>query len=384
MEKLILVINIGSASKKYSLYSGNNLLLTAHFERDKDSFALSYSNETTLSTTQDIFENALETFIKKAREKALISEAKPIQNIGFRIVAPGVFFAVDRTVDEEFLKRLNAIAQNDLVHIGPMIQEMEKTRSLFPNIQIVAVSDSAFHSTLLKVARDYAIPKALVENEDLYRFGYHGLSVSSIASNPKLKEVIGGKVIVCHLGSGASITALLDGQSVDTSMGYSPLEGLIMSSRVGNIDVGAVLNLTRKHSPNELEEIFYNQSGLLAISGLSDDMRILLDAEKEGHGGAKDAVEAFVYHIIKYIGAYTAVLGGVEAIVFSGTIGERSFIIREKICKELSWLDLNINNEKNISAVDGDDISNGGKVKVFVIHTDEAGEMLKKMSNVVN
>jgi acetate kinase len=229
------------------------------------------------------------------------------------------------------------------------------------------------------VAKYYALPPSLVEDEGVYRFGYHGISLSSIVEALSHRPWgLERKAIICHLGSGASVTAVLDGKSIDTSMGYSPLEGLIMSSRIGTIDVGAVLHVLKKKSVQELQEILYTKSGLLALSGLSDDMRVLIDAEKEGHEGAHRAIEAFAYAIQKHIGMYMAVLGGVDVIVFSGTIGERSFILRDRICQGLSWLNVHLDHEKNTHAKSGDYIGCDGSLGVCVMHSDEDMEIMRK------
>jgi len=228
-----------------------------------------------------------------------------------------------------------------------------------------------------EVSKEYALSRNFIQDMDIHRFGFHGVSLASIVSNKDLSSVIGGRVIICHLGSGCSVTALLNSLSVDTSMGYSPVSGLTMSSRVGDIDVGATMRILEKNSPEDLRKIFYTESGLLAISELSSDMRILLDAEKNGNKKASLAVETFIYNIQKYIGAYVAVLGGIDAIVFSGTIGERSFVIRERICNKLAYFGVKIDSEKNENAVSGTDISSLGEIKVFVIHSDEASEIRK-------
>src|SRR3989344_682534 len=325
MEKNILIINIGSSSKKYHLYSGENLLIDAHFEHDKDGFVVTYAGEKIKEIIPEVYENGLFHFCEVAKTAGHITEENPITGIGLRIVAPGSYFTKDHVIDDEFKNKLDEVAKNDPTHINPIQEELNLLAKKFPSIRIVAVSDSAFHSSMLQVAKIYAIPEKLAKEKELYRFGFHGISIGGIVhSLSNRPSGIESRVVVCHLGSGASVTALLGGRSIDTSMGYSPLEGLVMSSRVGNINAGAVLYLAENHNVNELQKIFYSQSGMLAISGLSGDIRILLDAEKERHAGAHLAVETFIYNVKKYIGFYTGVLGGLDALVFSGTIGERS------------------------------------------------------------
>ena len=384
MEKNILIINIGSSSKKYHLYSGENLLIDAHFEHDKNGFVVTYAGEKIKEIIPEVYENGLSHFCEVAKQSGFITPENPIRAIGLRLVAPGEYFTKDHFVNEEFVSKLSSVAKSDPTHIEPIQTELNIISKLFPDIKIVTVSDSSFHSTMPTVAKVYAIPKKLAEDKDLYRFGFHGISMASLVH--KLMENPSGienRVIVCHLGSGASITAILNGKSLDTSMGYSPLEGLVMSSRVGNIDAGAILYLTETHNANDLQKLFYLQSGLLALSGLSGDMRVLLDAEKDGHAGACLAIEAFVYSIRKYIGAYAGVLGGVDAIVFSGTIGERSAVLRDRICKGFEYLNIQIDPEKNKNMINNVDIAKEGRARVYVMHGDEAGELLRRTMEAV-
>lgn len=379
MEKNILVINIGSSSKKYSLYRGGVLLLGAHFEKDKDSFAVTYEGGETHEISRNIFTDSLSAFYNAFQKGGQLHEESSLAVIGLRLVAPGEYFTEDRVVDNAFLEKLTLAAKEDLIHIEPIQKELCRIRELFGAIKIIAVSDSSFHRTMPFVAKNYALPQTLIKEEGLYRFGYHGISLSGIVTTLSQRPLgLEGRAIICHLGSGASVTAVLDGKSIDTSMGYSPLEGLVMSSRVGNIDVGAMLHLMEKKRVKELQEILYTKSGLFAISGLSDDMRVLIDAEKDGHKGAHKAIEAFVYAIQKHIGMYVAVLGGVDVIVFSGTIGERSFILRDRICCNLGWLNVHLDGDKNMHAKSGDYIGRGGSLGVCVMHSDEDLEIMRK------
>ena len=382
MEKNILIINTGSSSKRYSFYQGEKLSLSAYFERDKEKFVVTYGVEETKEISKNVFLDSLSAFYNALKLGGHLVTENDIAVIGVRLVAPGEYFTEDRMVDEAFLEKLNTISSQDIAHILPIQKELERAKELFGEIKVIAVSDSAFHTTMPSVAKSYALPASLIKEEGISRFGYHGISLAGIVST--LSSRLWGlekRVIICHLGSGASITALLDGKSIDTSMGYSPLEGLVMSSRVGNIDVGTVLHLAEKKGVQELQEIFYTQSGLLALSGLSDDMRVLIDAEKEGHKGARRAIEAFIYAIQKHIGMYVSILGGVDLIVFSGTIGERSFIMREKICNTLGWLNVHIDTEKNIQAKSCDYIGREGSLGVCVVHSDEDFEMMKHVKS---
>lgn len=380
MEKTILVINIGSSSKKYSLYKGGVLLLSAHFEKNKEKFEVTHNNEETKEINADSFENSLAIFSQTSLDRGISVDLEKLC-IGLRLVAPGEYFTEDRIIDDIFLQKLAFAAEEDPVHIRGIEEEIASIKKIYTKSIIIAVSDSAFHSTRSSLVKNYALPENVLDEEKIIRFGYHGISLSGIVENLSARPLgLEKKVIICHLGSGASITALLDGKSVDTSMGYSPLDGLLMSSRIGDIDVGAVLHLAEKKSIRELQDIFYTKSGLLSVSGLSNDMRVLIDAEKEGHAGAHNAIEAFSYRIRKYIGAYVAVLGGLDLIVFSGTIGERSFILRDRICSELEWLHVSLDKEKNIHAKSGDYIGKEGTLGVCVMHSDEDLEIVRKVN----
>lgn len=379
MEKNILIINIGSSSKKYSFYRGEELLCSAHFEHDKEKFEVTYKDEEVREISKNIFNDSLSSFYNALKKGHHLEDEKLLSIIGMRIVAPGDYFTEDRIIDKIFLKNLSLAAKQDITHIEPIQNEIQRISEIFGSIKILAVSDSAFHKTIPDIVKNYALPKALIEEADICRFGYHGVSLSSIVNKLTLREWgLEKKAIICHLGSGASVTAVLEGKSIDTSMGYSPLDGLVMSSRVGNIDVGAVLQLVDKKMVKNLQEILYTKSGLLAISDLSNDMRVLIDAESEGHAGAHNAIETFAYTIRKYIGAYASALGGVDVIVFSGTIGERSYIIRDRICSGLGWLNVYIDGDKNINAKSGDYINRDGTLGVCVVHSDEDYEIMKK------
>ncbi len=381
MEKNILVINIGSSSKKYSFYKEGEMLCCAHFERDKEKFEVTYHDEETKDISKNIFVDSLSSFYNTLKKKKILQDEKSVSIIGLRLVAPGEYFTQDRVVDKVFLKQLASVAKQDVAHIEPIQKEIQRVSELFGGVKIVAVSDSAFHRTMPDIVKRYALPPLLTEEAGIEKFGYHGISLAGIIDTlNKRPWGLEKKAIICHLGSGASVTAVLDGKSIDTSMGYSPLEGLVMSSRVGTIDVGAVLRLVEKKMVKNLQEILYKESGLLAISGLSDDMRVLIDAEKEGHVGAHNAIETFAYSIRKHIGMYVSVLEGVDVIVFSGTIGERSFILRDRICSGLGWLNVYLDQDKNIHAKSGDYIGRDGSLGVCVMHSDEDIEIMKRAS----
>lgn len=378
MEKIVLVVNRGSSSKKYALYRGEEMLLSGSFVREGEGYEMCVGNGPNEKISEESFFSGLSLFLEKCHTLGIIASATEISLVGMRIVSPGVYFQEHHIIDANFCKALQKVSESDPVHIEPILAEIDAVSTLLSHALQVGVSDSAFHASLPENAFAYALPEALRES-GVRRFGYHGISVASVMHT--LKEKFGGvpeRTIVCHLGSGASVTALRNGKSVDTSMGYSPLEGLVMSTRIGDIDVGGVLQLLKEHTSEELQKLFYTQSGLLALSGLSADMKVLLEAEKEGHEGALRAVSAFVRGVQKYIGAYTAVLGGVDAIVYTGTIGEKSGEIRSRICSELSWLGVSL--DRDLDARQGAEgvIGSGGPVKVFMLSSDESRQIVRE------
>ena len=385
MEKNILVVNIGSSSKKYSFYTSGELVLSGHFEKDKELFEVTYGSEDPISISKNVFNDSISAFYNALHSRKIIEDGSiAVSAVGMRMVAPGLYFSENRLVDDAFMNMLTEAKREDSLHIEPIEKELERIKEIFGEVKVFAISDSAFHRDMPVVSKNYALPKKIIEEFGLYRFGYHGISLASILSSLSRRGVpLEKKIIICHLGSGASVTAVLDGKSIETSMGYSPLEGLVMSSRIGSLDVGAVLRLFEKKDIPELRETFYSKSGLLAISGLSNDMRVLIDKEKEGHVGAKNAIDAFSYGVRKHIGMAVSALNGVDLLIFSGTIGERSFIIRERICKDLGWLNVQIDKEKNDNAKSGDYISVYGSLGVCVLHSDEDLEIMRSVEGIL-
>jgi acetate kinase len=252
-----------------------------------------------------------------------------------------------------------------------------------PSLPQVACFDTAFHRTQPEVAQCFAIPRRFAD-EGVRHYGFHGLSYEYIASIlPTLEPALAdARIIVAHLGSGASLCAIHNGRSIATTMGFSPLDGLVMGTRCGNIDPGVLLYLMDRHNMNAraLEQLLYHQSGLLGVSGISNDMRTLL-ASADPH--AQEAIELFVYRAGREIGSLAAALGGLDALVFTGGIGEHSAVIRAKICRQAAWLGLELDdsaNETGVSRIS----SSSSKVSAWVVATDEnlmiANHTLRKMT----
>ena len=352
MAQYYLIVNPGSSSKKYALYQGGKELFFAHFEKDQDHYFVTFKSPGSAVTNKiepAIFASAVDHFLQKILAEKVISNPASITAIGIRVVAAGSSFAQHKLIDQDYRQQLSTARQSAPLHLNPLLEELEQLSAIFPKLPIVGISDSAFHTTIPAASRHYAIPFSDTTLLDLHRFGYHGISVQSLL--PKITSLLGHvppRIIVCHLGGGASLTALQDGSSIDNSMGYTPLEGLIMATRVGNIDAGALIKLSqaKKLSLSELEEYLNTQSGLLGLSELSDDIRKLLELENS-QPSAQLALSAYVTAIKKYIGAYTALLNGLDLLVFTATTGERSSIIRQRICDNLDGLGIHLDPSLN-------------------------------------
>ena len=393
----ILIINTGSASKKYSIYEGEKKIYNAHFEMEPSNIAGEDGGYVVTETFNDtlgkeekvkmpisgrVFERALFRLHDSLIEKKIIDSKNDIGAIGIRIVAPGEYFLQNRIVDKEFLKMAKNTLEKVPLHLGPAFEEIKMAGKVFDTKKIVGVSDSAFHKNLPDKAKYYAIPVADSRNLGLQKFGYHGISLQSVVSQTEKRlGKLPGKTIICHLGGGASVTALRNGVSVETSMGFTPLDGLVMATRVGEIDPGAVVYLADKLrlSTRKLEDYFNNKCGLLGLSGRSDDVRELIKFEAEGDKDSALALGIYVNRLKKYIGAAAAVLGGVDLLIFAGTVGERSFIMRGRICDGLGFLGIEIDSEINNKS-EGVEVEINmpeSKTKILVMKTDEMEERAK-------
>jgi len=377
MEK-ILAVNPGSASRRYALYEGGKELWWAHFEKDDGGFVVKVvesGKSSTIKISKSDFDNSVGFFKDKMRDASVI---------GVRVVAPGQYFLENRKIDAGFLKKLKAAKEQAPLHVAPTLLEIERVMKILPKAKMFAVSDSAFYANMPANAKIYSLPRKIAEKFGIYRYGYHGISIASVAG--KIEKISGQmpkRIIICHLGSGSSIAAVKNGAAFDVSMGFTPLEGLPMGTRIGNIDAGAVIYLAKKlkMSPDKLGEFFNHKCGLLGLSGKTSDVRELLDLENKGDAGAAQALNSFVYGVQRLIGAYMATMGGLDLLVFTATIGERSFIMRRRICAGLDGLRVKLDAHKNDTAVSRDEFINAidSPVKIAVIVTDE----LKQIYNAV-
>ena len=297
---------------------------------------------------------ALEAFLP--RLLAAVGGAGTIAGVGHRVVHGGERFVAPTRVDAEVEAAIQALVPLAPLHNPANLEGIRAARALLPGVPHVAVFDTAFHATLPRRARTYALPERLRERLPMARrFGFHGTSHSWIAG--RVAEHLGAdlrdlRIITCHLGNGASVAAVEYGRSVETSMGMTPLEGLVMGTRSGDVDPGLLVALLRDGglTVDDLDAALNRESGLLGLSGTSRDMRDLEGLAAEGHEGARLAIHAFTHRVRKYIGAYAAIMGGVDAVAVSGGIGEHSALVRHRVFQRLGFLGARLDEERNRAA----------------------------------
>ena len=390
---LFLVTNPGSSSRKYALYSQGEFELqqkaTINIETsDKGLICTVHIGESDGQTQSiaftDIADSALhvESIMRAA---SILNESEQLNAIAVRVVAPGSYFMRDHVVDDEFMQQFTAAKALAPIHITNVLHEIELLQKAHPHTKIVGISDSSFHSTKPSYAWNYGIDLHDADTHDIKRFGYHGLSVQASIDALWGMGKLPPKVIVCHLGSGSSITAVFHGRSLDTTMGYSPLEGVLMATRSGNIDPIATKILRNKLGLNEdqMEEYLNRQGGLLGLGG-SSDIRELIEREANGDHLAHLALNTLVHTYHKAIGGMMAALGGADMIVFTGTVGERSAILRKRIVAHLTFADFLLDGPTNEALLNPEKptfISKKAQSKpIIVIPTNESLQIAKRAS----
>jgi len=321
----------------------------------------------------------------------VIKNISEISAVGHRVVHGGEKFQNSVIIDNEVIEAIKECINLAPLHNPPNIIGIQACKELMPNVPMVAVFDTAFHQTMPDYAYLYALPYELYEKYGIRKYGFHGTSHkyvterASVILNRALEDL---KLISCHLGNGASICAVKNGKSVDTSMGFTPLEGLAMGTRCGSIDPAIVLFLMEKEkmTPDELDDYLNKKSGVLGISGISSDFRDIQAAADTGNKRAKLAIDVFCYRVSKYIGGYAAALGGVDAVIFTAGIGENNDMVRKKSLVGLEWFGICIDEEKNKNARGKEvDIStNDARVKTLVIPTNEELEIAKQTLKLIN
>jgi len=391
LSKLILVTNPGSSSRKYALYRGEECVATLHFEyEDNKVICTTRFGEEKIESKpriKDVSEAAgqCESILRKT---GALREGQKIDAVAARLVVASPYFGRDYIVDEAVLAEAEKAKDRSPLHTATNLAEIQFFKQKFPNLPVVAISDSAFHFSKPKEAFRYGLDTELQDKIGLGRYGYHGISMNSIVNIMRRNSILPEKVVVCHLGSGASVSAIKNGESVDNSMGYSPLEGMMMATRSGDIDFSAALAIKRELKLDDagLEQYLNKQAGLLGVSGRSDDIRLLLADEAAGNERAAEAMQTYIYRLRKVIGEMVAVLDGVDAIVFTATVGERSAEIRKRLCAGLTYLDMELDEEKNQNADEAPiwiNLAKRSSKPIYMIRTDESREMARRAEHML-
>ena len=381
----VLVINCGSSSLKYQLINSDteDVLAKGLCERIGIDGRLVYQKagcdteitEAAMPTHKEAIQMVLDALVND--KTGAIKSLSEVNAVGHRIVHGGEKFASSVVITDEVLE---AVAQcNDLapLHNPANLIGINACKELMPGVPMVAVFDTAFHQTMPEKAYLYGLPYEYYENYKVRRYGFHGTSHSFVSKETARflgMDLKNSKIIVCHLGNGASISAVKDGKCVDTSMGLTPLEGLVMGTRSGDIDPAIMEYIAKKEDLDiaGVMNVLNKKSGLEGISGLSSDFRDLTAGAKEGNKRAIAAIEVFCYRVAKYVGSYVAAMNGVDAIAFTAGIGENVGLVREKVCSYLGYLGITLDAEANAKSGDDCVISAAdSKVKVAVIPTNE-------------
>ncbi|HHU93046.1 MAG TPA: acetate kinase [Halanaerobiaceae bacterium] len=383
---IILVINSGSSSIKYQLFNMEEEIVVAKGGIQRIGIANSFLEHEThegkeTRIDQDIPDHAagirLMMDVLLDEEYGVINDIDEIDAVGHRVLHGGEKFTESIIIDEEVVKTIEEYCDLGPLHNPHNLTGIRVCKKLMPDKPQVAVFDTSFHTTMPEKAYLYALPYEYYEKYKVKRYGFHGTSHRYVSRrcaqlmNRPYEEL---KIISCHLGNGASIAAVANGKCVDTSMGLTPLEGLVMGTRCGDIDPAIIKFIMEKEglTIEEMDKIMNKKSGLLGISGISNDSRDVSEAAKNGNYRAKLALELFDYRIVKYIGAYMAAMGGVDAIVFTAGIGENQFETRANIIEQLGFLGIKLDPEANKVRGEEKEISTADStVKVFVIPTNE-------------
>ncbi len=381
-----LVLNCGSSSVKYKLFDMDERKVTGSGGVEKIGMKGSFLKHTREDGQQVILEGevlehqvAIEYIlgVLTSKKHGSLKNIEDISAVGHRVVHGGEKFNSSVVITEEVIRNIESCIEIAPLHNPPNLAGIYAINELLPAVPQVAVFDTAYHQTMPEYAYMYGIPYSLYKKYGIRRYGFHGTSHRYVSQ--RVCDFLGleyekTKIITAHIGNGASITAIEGGKSVDTTMGFTPVEGLMMGTRSGDVDLGVVTYIMDKEmiGTAAATTLFNKHSGVLGVSGLSSDMRDIEKAINEGNPRAKLALDMYEYRIKKYIGAYAAALNGFDVLVFTGGVGENQTATREKVCKNLSFMGIEIDTE--INKTRGEELlisTKNSKVKVVVIPTDE-------------
>lgn len=396
----VLVINCGSSSLKYQLINMNNndVLAQGIVERigiegsiltQKVTGKDKYIVEEPMKNHEDAIKHVLDALVSK--DHGVIENMDEISAVGHRVVHGGEKYSSSVLVNDEVMQHLEECVKLAPLHNRPNIIGIEACKALMPNTPMAVVFDTAFHGTIPKEAYTYALPYEFYEKFGIRKYGFHGTShkyVSQEVAKAMGKDAKELKIISCHLGNGGSITAVKNGVSIDTTMGFTPLDGIAMGTRSGSIDPAIVIYLIKElgYSVDEVNDILNKKSGIYGISGVSSDFRDLKDAAlNKGNERAKLAMDIFNYRVRTQIGAYAAAMGGVDVIVFTAGVGENSVETREGCVSGLEFLGIEIDKERNevhgeLALISKDT----SKVKIYVVPTNEELMIAKETVDLLN
>lgn len=382
----ILVLNCGSSSLKYQLIDGDTEEVLAKGLCERIGIEGSKLKHQSSGKDEIIIEDYMEDHTVAVKmvidalldgEKGIISSVKEIGAVGHRVVHGGEYFSSSVIINEEVKNAIKKCCELAPLHNPANLIGIDACEKIMPGVPQVAVFDTAFHQTMPERAYLYALPYEYYERYKVRRYGFHGTShkyVAQEAANMLNRPLEETKIITCHLGNGGSLCAVRNGKSIDTSMGFTPLEGLVMGTRSGDVDSAVVTFLMEKENltPTEMDNILNKKSGVLGISGVSSDFRDIQTASSEGNARAETALDIFAYRVAKYIGEYAAAMNGVDCIVFTAGLGENSGTIRRAICDYLTFLGVHIDSYNNSLRGKSIEISApDSRIRVLVIPTNE-------------
>lgn len=384
----ILVINAGSSSLKYQLIDMDSEVALAKGLCER--IGMEGGNIThEMANGQEVmdaraFASHKEAFIAvvdmlTSGEGKVIESVDEIGAVGHRVLNGSELYPESTLITDGVIHTIEGLKDLGPLHIPPQATAIRACRDVFgPDMPMVAVFDTSFHQSMPRRAYMFPVPYEYYEKYSVRRYGFHGTShkyVSRRYFDITGKPVMGSKLITCHLGNGSSLTAVKDGKSVDTSMGFTPLDGFIMGTRSGGIDPSVVTFIAKKEgkTPDEMDNLLNKSSGFLGVSGVSSDMRDVRRASEEGNDRALLTVELLTYQIKKFIGAYAAAMNGVDAIIFTGGIGENDFNVRRDVCRHMEYMGLAIDENLNVKASRSESVfsTDDSKVTAMVIPTNE-------------
>ncbi|MDB1125270.1 acetate/propionate family kinase [Vibrio algarum] len=393
MENKILAINAGSSTLKFQLYfmPREKLIVKGMIDKigkDDAEFVLYIDQHKhtikniKLHSPQQAFDYLLEQLL----HKNVLTSVDEINSIGHRVAHGGEHFSQSVVIDQNVIETLESLIELAPLHNPVNIEFIKAVTARLPKVNQVAIFDTSFHQSIQKEHFLYAIPHRFYQDDHIRRYGFHGTShkyVSEICAEKMNKPIEDLNIISCHLGSGASICAIKGGISVNTSMGFTPLAGLMMGTRCGDIDPSILVFIANKHDMDveEVNQIMINESGLLGVSGVSNDCRAVEQAAKNGNERAQLALDMFVQRIRAFIGSYMVQMGGVDAILFTGGIGENSTSIRSSVCSGLERLGIKVDEDKN-AASDTFFQDANGTVSLAIINTNEELMMARETHSI--